>query len=939
MKLDQKKIETICSLIQLRAQINSVDIYSIPEENLDLLIINELDSISLKLDDEDYLRLKKECESQFFIRHKEGVCIVDDYDEPYDWYTEKREKEDLVEYFWKRYKNYLIQNGKLDISSINQLEYNTLDLMNHLGNPENASPFFKRGLVIGDVQSGKTSAYIGLICKAADSGYRIVILLTGITETLRAQTQKRMEEGIIGFSITGQKDRLNGAVRKRVGVGSDGGPIKVTAMTSIEYDFIGSVDRVITTSLESNRLIIFIVKKNTKVLNRLYHWLYDINVDRSDGKIHYPMLMIDDEADNASINTNKEEDDPTKTNEIIRRIANGFTQTTYVGFTATPYANVFINPDSKEEMINDDLFPKNFIHVLPAPSNYVGATHIFGKDSKYKKSLVWIHDIQEPDELSNPEEFDSLNSFYYKHKKEWSGILPKSLNTSIYCFFLANVVRDLRGDSQSPRTMMVNITRFVKVQKYIQEYIELLFNEVFNEIRVDFSEIDLNNRKIKLYQDLKTCWEEYFSNIDFSWEEIGKKSNLFNAIKDIQVLVVNSGKNTGKLDYEKNPHLRAIAVGGLALSRGLTLEGLITSYFYRNTSTFDVLMQMGRWFGYRKNYEDLFRIWTSKKSADWYNEIAENTEDLKRDITRMRDAKLTPEDFGLRVRNDSDELKITAPNKMRNAADHIEQISYWGKVFDTPYLDTDLDNNLHNLRISKQFIEELSAGGFAFKKEVKAKDLYFSGNIPSIYISTYLKNLSISAHNIHFDTKQILDFLGNCDESILKNWDVVLLEGDRKNEKYNIDNKGIEIVPVERSFDVKKNRINISGRSGRLGSPTDARCGLNKDQIDSAINKAKINKDGIGINTINQEVWFKYVENRNPLLMIYYIKLKSDGPDEVSLEKKSLIKDLSEVPVMGFSVGFPMNQHSHAAEYHKYKVNVIYNKQEIEEYLAESIEE
>lgn len=936
MTLTSNKIEIIVRIIQDTAELNGIDIYAIPEEKVDVIIQNGLNSALIKVSEDDYQRIKKEFEYKCHIQQKEGVSIVDDYYEHRDWYSTKCEEVGYKEFFWDRYREYLIREVKLNINVVNTMDNNTLkDLMNYLGDPGRSAPFFRRGLVIGDVQSGKTSTYTGLISKAADAGYKIVILLTGITETLRSQTQKRIEAGIIGISITGLKDKKQGKVIKRVGVGKDNKPIKVTAMTSMEYDFIGSKDQ-ITTSLANHQLVMFIVKKNTKVLDKLHNWLYEMNADTSDKKIHYPMLLIDDEADNASINTNKDEDDPTKTNEIIRKLAHVFTQTTYVGFTATPYANVFINPDTTEEMLNDDLFPKNFIHVLEAPSNYIGPSHIFGENAKHKDALAWIRDIEEP---QVKEEFDYVNNFYYKHKKDWDGTLPKSLTTSVYCFFLANIVRDLRGDSLQPRTMMVNISRFVKVQKHIKSKLEILFNDIYGEINTNFSLDIEKNKKLKLYNDLKSCWEQYYANVNIDWKDVSKKENLLQAIDKMEVLVINSGKDSGKLDYENNPHLRAIAVGGLALSRGLTLEGLLVSYFYRNTSTYDVLMQMGRWFGYRKNYEDLFRIWTSKKSADWYNEIAENTEDLKRDISRMRDAKLTPEDFGLRVRNDSDELQITAPNKMRNAVDHIEQISYWGKVFDTPYLDTDPDNNRSNLRISKQFIDELSSGGFAFKKEAKAKDLYFSGNIPSVYIIAFIKNLSISAHNIHFDTKQIIDFLGNCDENILKNWDVVLLEGDRKNEKYNIDNKGIEIVPVERSFDIKKNRINISGRSGRLGSPTDARCGLDKDQIEAAKTKAEKNNDGIGISTVNQEVWFKYVENRNPLLMIYFIKLKLDEPDENSSEEQLFINHLNGSPVMGFSVGFPMNQHSHAAEYHKYKVNVIYSRQEIEEYLSESIEE
>jgi hypothetical protein len=344
---------------------------------------------------------------------------------------------------------------------------------------------------------------------------------------------------------------------------------------------------------------------------------------------------------------------------------------------------------------------------------------------------------------------------------------------------------------------------------------------------------------------------------------------------------------------------------------------------------------MGRWFGYRKNYEDLFRIWTSKKSADWYNEIAENTEDLKRDIRRMREAKLTPEDFGLKVRNDSDELKITANNKMRNAHDHIEQISYWGKVFDTPYLDDDHDKNLRNLEFSLQFIDKLSKGGNQFAREENAKGLYFRRDISSKFIISFLRELSISNHNIHFDTKQIIDFLDKCHEPILDNWDIVILEGDRKEKPFKL-NQSMSIVPVERSFDILKNRINISGRSGRLGSPTDARSGLTKEQIEFAKNNAEKNDDLKGLSTVKQEVWFKYVGKRNPLLMIYFIKLKSD---EDSLPEQTFINNLKGSPVMGFSIGFPMNEHSHAAEFHKYKVNIIYNRLEIEENLAESIEE
>lgn len=178
----------------------------------------------------------------------------------------------------------------------------------------------------------------------------------------------------------------------------------------------------------------------------------------------------------------------------------------------------------------------------------------------------------------------------------------------------------------------------------------------------------MQNTNLPLYKELKQLWDKHYSFVsDVSFERVVRKENLFKAIECIKVLVVNGLKSSGKLDYKENPSLRVIAVGGMALSRGLTLEGLLTSYFYRNTATFDVLMQMGRWFGYRKGYEDIFQIWTSEESAIWYDEISMASEDLKEELKEMFVQRLTPKDFGIKVRDNCQELQITAGNKMRQS--------------------------------------------------------------------------------------------------------------------------------------------------------------------------------------------------------------------------------------------------------------------------------
>lgn len=937
IELDNRKIEIINRMIMDYMELHGIDLYSIPEDQIDSIIRKVISNSRLDIDDDGLNKIKKEFEYRYNIRQSEGESIEDDYEHKRDWYTLLMEKKDhSEEYFWKRYRDYLIREVKLNLNIVNLLDNNTLvDLMNYLGNPTDSTDFFRRGLVIGDVQSGKTSTYTGLICKAADAGYRVIILLTGVTETLRSQTQKRMEEGIIGMSITGLKGKGKGKSKsqtmERVGVGKNNGAIKVTAMTSLEYDFTGSKDQ-ITTSLENHKLVMFIVKKNTRVLNKLYTWLHELNMDFMDKKIHYPMLMIDDESDNASINTNKEEEDPTKTNEIIRKLVHVFTKTSYVGFTATPYANVFINPDTTEdEMLKDDLFPRNFIYVLKSPSNYIGASQIFSKDGKYRNALKWIQDIEEPDNYQESLDFNRNNIFHFRHRKEWNGDVPDSLIDSVYTFLLANVIRDLRGDSSEPRTMMINMSRFTRVQGHIKDEIETIYNDAYNDIKIDFSNKEDENRNLPLYKDLRRCWDNNYKDIDIKWEDAIRKENLLLAIENIEIVTVNSNKDSGKLDYKKNPRLRVIAIGGLALSRGLTLEGLLVSYFYRNTATFDVLMQMGRWFGYRKSYEDIFRIWISKKSADWYCEIVEATDELKDSISKMREAKLTPENFGLRVRDESLELKITAANKMRHAVDQVEMLDFYGQVFDTPYLDTDIEKNIENRQKTSQFINLVINDNFNFNRNPDAKNLYFSHDIPVQYIIHYLEDISIPPNNIRFDTEQILEFLNDSNDEVLKKWDVVLIgKGEiKENDEREFEaSNNIWIAPVVRSFDLRNDRVNIGGRRARLTSPTDARNGLTKLQIEHV--KEMIAMDGAtDRKTLPREAWFRYTADRNPLLMIYFIRLDDDG---LAIKEKCFLDKQGTEPLIGLSIGFPKSRGSIlTARTRKYKVNKIYNRPDEED--------
>ncbi len=428
-------------------------------EDINSYIDKVTSSFPIPCDEEIRKRLFTDVEYQFKITHAKGNVIFDDYDSRQEWYSNERIENP---YFWNKYKALLLANPSFNRKSINLLDEDTLpNIMNCLGNPNDQfeGKRFRRGLIIGDVQSGKTATYSGLICKAADAGYKVVILLAGITESLRQQTQERIDESIIG--LTSRRQGRNVA-SIRVGVGKDNQELRATSFTSCVNDFVGNHDRIAMSLNSQSSLVVFVIKKNVSVLQKLYKWLKDQNLDPVKGYIDIPMLLVDDEADNASVNTKKAETDPTKTNKLIRQICTLFKNTTYVGFTATPFANVFINPDSVDSMKNADLFPEHFIYALEAPSNYVGAQKIFYPEGQYYRNLRYITDVEEPDYSSDEylnqvdNDIESLNSggFYYRHKKEWDGELPASLTDAIYCFYLANVIRDLRGQNSAPRSML-----------------------------------------------------------------------------------------------------------------------------------------------------------------------------------------------------------------------------------------------------------------------------------------------------------------------------------------------------------------------------------------------------------------------------------------------------------------------------------------------------
>ena len=890
-----------------------------------------LSFLGLVGDDDDIKDLVNDLEYEVSVRHTQGSAIFNDYETLHNWYSKLKLNQQP---FWERYRRFLLEKSSLDERSIDILDHKTLpNILNCLADPNEQFEGKRtpcRGLIIGDVQSGKTSTYIGLICKAADAGYKVIILLAGTTESLRQQTQERIDEGIIGYTFPKNLKQSTGV---KVGVGEYTSTRPASAFTSVQRDFVGSADKLATSIHLHNSIVVFVCKKNVSVLHKLYKWIEEQNMDVVKGYVDAPMLLIDDEADNASVNTKLDETDPTKTNKIIRNICNLFKNSTYVGFTATPFANIFIDPESVDSMKQADLFPENFIYSLPTPSTYIGAKKIFYPDGDYYSNLRFISDIVEPDYSSEEykemvnEDVDTLNSgtFYYLHKKEWDGIFPDSLREATLCFFIANTMRDLRGDISAPRSMLINMSRFVKVQRVICDHIVDIYNSVLSVLKYDFSEKDSENVNIPLYKELEKLLNTHFSHVnDISSKRVLNKKALLDAISNIQIVVVNGSKTSSKLDYKSNPHLRVIAIGGLALSRGLTLEGLLTSYFYRNTATFDVLMQMGRWFGYRRKYEDLFQIWTSQSSALWYAEIAEASELLKEDIQKMYEQHLTPKDFGLKVRDNCEALQITASNKMRSASQFQFRVAYYGNMYDTPYLSLNAENNKENLRVTQELAKDLFSKGYEYRFadverhrnddpfSISITDSRYFSNVPKSVVRDYLTRIKCSLLNMNFNIESILNFIDDDNNTGLDNWDIVFEGGDGTSlcKIQELSN----IRCIKRAIYDNGNAVQISSRRRILGTREGRFC-LDADSIKKAETECRniwisngMSKEEAFKKDIPVKAYFKYLKERKPVLVILLIEpeVKPEEPGKSNGKAfKDFVKDTKGHQLIAFAIGFP----------------------------------
>ncbi|TLU71231.1 Z1 domain-containing protein [Lichenicoccus roseus] len=546
-------------------------------------------------------------------------------------------------YHWQRLELLLRSDPKRGSQQVDSVAAESLRVLRHLHDPLGNTFFQGRGLVVGYVQSGKTANYTAVAARAVDAGYRIVIVLSGIHDSLRNQTQSRLERELVGNQSGGFP---------QAGRGQDW-----ISLTSLTEDFQQRDVNI----LGAPAVFLAVIKKNVSVLAKVNSWLeaaasylYDM-----------PLLVIDDEADQASINTkgnrtpdlavgddNDEETlAPSPTNALIRSILTHAPKAAYIGYTATPFANILISQDTAHRRLGDDLFPRDFVIQLPRPKGYTGTEELFGTSARGRDviRLVANEDVKA---LRAPRRRKSAQIVLARH----SEALPRSLAEALIAFCLAGGVRSLRpGFAGKAHTMLVHVSQRISDQ-------ERIANAIRDQIDV-WREAEQQGQHLE--EVFSPVWIGIKGGVDAPADDKVIIVAALAVLRELVIVVLNS--ETGEnLEYDEKPGRQLVAVGGNRLSRGLTLEGLTVSYFLRTATMCDTLLQMARWYGFRRGYEDLIRIWTTDGIARWFAELALVEQSLRDSIVALGRAGRRPDQMAIRLRAHSD-LLLTARNKGRTA--------------------------------------------------------------------------------------------------------------------------------------------------------------------------------------------------------------------------------------------------------------------------------
>jgi len=872
------------------------------EEELRSLIAALAVPVAPDLSPDELEQVAREIEAKQGIKAGLGAVVDGDDFEP--WLDDAKSRIDP--FYWRRYQKLLLQNG-LPRDVVTSTDKVTDKILGRLGDPEKQVQWDRRGMVVGHVQSGKTANYTGLICKAADAGYRLIIVIAGIHNNLRNQTQARIDEGFIGRDTGRTQERGNGSARNKVGVGHFDFTRTPVSLTNTIKDFNKETASTNTSEIDSYKVpVVLVIKKNHRTLGNLLDWLRDNSARGDLEMIDQPMLLIDDEADNASINTAYNKNLITKINGQIRDLLNMFHRSCYVGYTATPFANIFIDPDEDDEMFNEDLFPRDFIIGLDAPTNYFGPSKVFIDGMPEDVAPVWLRYINDNEDI-----------IPVKHKIDHNlDVIPQSLLMALRAFVLSRTIRDLRGAQSSHCSMLVNASRFTAVQSKLRNRIHEALDRIKDSVRVNAS---LGNAGLSdpELSELKKVWHSEYSCTEFEWEEV--QAALLESIAAAKVVEVNSRANDLDYSHSGDRGQTVIAVGGFSLSRGLTLEGLTVTWFLRNTMMYDTLMQMGRWFGYRDGYEDLCRIWMPEDAIDWYAFIAEAAEELHDELKTMEKAKATPKMFGLAVRSHPASLLVTARNKMGASSKVVAKVGLSNQFIETAKVSIDPNDIAINKKNARLFVDSVISLG---RNVERNKWGYLWRDVPVREIDRFLVGWRNAEQSITTDTAPVRAYINTRVPEELADWDVLVTSKRTGKEDNSL---GLPVIPAERSVTLGEPRLHymaFSGKGMRLASRGIEKAGLTEAEvIEAEETYLENNKDKAEKGRINFPDHI-YRKVRKKGLFILHLVIPKMPDDEKELRNQICVP--GEV-VVGWGMSLPRSLH--AEETVEYVVNAVRYKE------------
>lgn len=616
--------------------------------------------------------------------------------------------------------------------------------------------------------------------------------------------------------------------------------------------------------------------------------------------------MIDDEADNASVNSGTELDVRT-INRLIRTLLNLFNQNTFIGYTATPYANIFIPSSWSEDLetmvkdvklkVGEDLFPRDFIINIPPPSNYIGATQVFGFENEDTGEEFEGLDIIRPTEDQEPYFPRRLNR---TNRDELPEDVPSSLKQAVKSFILTCAIRRLRGQENKHNSMLIHVALYVAWIDRVSWLVNEILRDYLLQIRSGQGNL-LSELKELFENDFIPTTKEVSRNITYkdpkikehTWNEV--RSVLVEAVTKIEVRAVHGTKNTRRLEYHKiedinyddyESGMSVIAVGGNRLARGITLEGLSVSYYLRTTRLYDSLMQMGRWFGYRPGYVDLCRLFTTEQLINWYRHITLATEEMRADFDVMSAQNKRPVDYRLKVRTHPGLLSITGAGKMR---EHERiQVGFSGKIKQTYQLIKKQDVIKNNFNAFNGLIQRMDNPSLRrTQKANKINGIVWNKVSPGLvtdFIAGFISDLPDIRPDVLINYINKQNQHGN-----LNDWTVavILSSESRNNYKFNCKGEIIEGgLPYRNSvppnckdyFTLPKNNI-LDRKDRRLDL-----------EIDTANPKEK-------------EIKEIRAKSGKSLLVIYPLDWTAD---------KGLIE---EIPLIGWGVVFPEIENEEKVEF------------------------